>query len=250
MIPKIIHYCWFSKETMPLLMQRCIKSWKRIMPDYEIRRWDGNSFDFNSVLFVKQAIEKKKWAFAADYVRLYALYTEGGIYLDSDVEVFKRFDYFLQNSFFAGTDTRNPEQTKYAIEAAIMGAQKGNEYIHKCMDYYKKREFILPNGELDYTVMPDVMADILEPWGYERKNTLQELTSGITIYPTQFFINCNNQFCPDIYAQHRNYNSWVSTEDNRGKLYKFFKTYDLMTVYHAIELIVRKLKNINNQLNS
>ena len=94
MIPKKIHYCWFSGDKKPVSIERCIESWKRVMPDYEIKEWDGNSFDFDSVLFVKQAIEARKWAFASDYVRLYALHTEGGIYLDSDVEVFKRFDCF------------------------------------------------------------------------------------------------------------------------------------------------------------
>jgi hypothetical protein len=160
MIPKVIHYCWFSKEEKPLLIQRCIDSWEKNMPDYQIKCWDSDSFDFDSVPFVKQAIEVKKWAFAADYVRLYALYTEGGIYLDTDVEVYKRLDDFLSNTFFAGTDTLNSEQTQFAIESAIMGAQKGNECICSCMEYYKKRNFVLSNGKFDYTIMPNIMAGI------------------------------------------------------------------------------------------
>ena len=104
MIPKTIHYCWFSGDPYPDLVKRCIRSWKRSLPDYKLRLWDVKSFDFDSVPFVKEAMAEKKYAFAADYIRLYALYTEGGIYLDSDVEVFKSFNSFLNNSFFTGTE--------------------------------------------------------------------------------------------------------------------------------------------------
>jgi hypothetical protein len=237
MIPKIIHYCWFSTEQQPLLIRNCIKSWKKVMPDYEIKCWNKNSFDFDSVLFVRQAIEKRKWAFAADYVRLYALYTEGGIYLDSDVEVFKRFDDFLNNSFFAGTECNS---TGYSIEAAIMGSEKGHKYIYKCMEYYQSQNFILPNGELNYTVMPVVLSDLLKSFGYQKKNQLQRLENNITIYPTTFFIT--GQFSlPNIYAWHKCYNSWVPQEyHRRGKLYKFFKRNDLMSLYRLLETIIHK----------
>lgn len=100
MIPKTIHYCWFSGDPYPDLVKRCLHSWQRMLPDYKLRIWDANSFDFDSVPYVKEGMAAKRWAVASDYVRLYALYTEGGIYLDSDVEVFKSFDIFLNNSFF------------------------------------------------------------------------------------------------------------------------------------------------------
>lgn len=94
MIPKVIHFCWLSNEPYPDLIKKCIESWKEKLPDYAIKKWDTTNFDVTSVPFVKEAYECKKWAFAADYIRLHALYTEGGIYLDSDVRVLKSFDVF------------------------------------------------------------------------------------------------------------------------------------------------------------
>ena len=100
MIPKIIHYCWLSDEPFPKKIRKCMETWKNTHPDYEIVRWSTKNFDINSIPYVKEAFEARKWAFAADYIRMYALYTQGGIYLDSDVILLKRFDDFLNNSFF------------------------------------------------------------------------------------------------------------------------------------------------------
>ena len=102
MIPKKIHYCWLSGEDIPFNTQLCLNTWKKIMPEYEIILWDKNRFDIKSVLYVEEACKKKKWAFASDYIRAYALYTEGGIYMDSDVFfVTKKFDQFLEYDFFS-----------------------------------------------------------------------------------------------------------------------------------------------------
>lgn len=100
MIPKKIHYCWLSDEKMPSRIKMCLKSWKDIMPDFELILWDKNRFDIESVFFVEEACKMEKWAFASDYIRAYALYTEGGIYLDSDVFVKKKFEQFLDYDFF------------------------------------------------------------------------------------------------------------------------------------------------------
>ena len=101
-IPKIIHYCWFGGNPMPDSFQKCIDSWKQVMPEYEIVCWDESNFDLTSVPFVSEAAEMKKWAFVSDYVRLYALYYQGGIYLDTDVEIVQPLDRFLMHSFFSG----------------------------------------------------------------------------------------------------------------------------------------------------
>lgn len=97
MIPKIIHYCWLSNDPMPAELKRCIKSWKRKLPDYKIKKWDTHNFDIYSIPFVAEACKMRKWAFACDYIRVYALYTEGGIYLDSDVFVRNSLDFCLAN---------------------------------------------------------------------------------------------------------------------------------------------------------
>ena len=106
MIPKIIHYCWFGGKPKPELAEKCIESWKKFCPDYEIVEWNEGNFNINSNLYVKQAYEAKKYAFVTDYVRLYALYTQGGIYMDTDVMVLKPLDEYLNHEAFSGFESK------------------------------------------------------------------------------------------------------------------------------------------------
>jgi mannosyltransferase OCH1-like enzyme len=230
-IPKTLHYCWFSGDKKPKMIQSCIDSWKRTMPEYDIRCWDGNSFDFDSVPFVHDAMAAKKYDTAADYVRLYALYTEGGIYLDSDVEVFKSFDPFLNHQFFCGTENYynliNPEP-------AIMGSQAKYLFLKECLDFYLNTTFVIYK---ETTTMPIVMGKIMERYNYLRTDAYQELSNHITIYPTSYFCNILNQEKIDmnrVYALHKYAKSWVD-EPNRGFFYKFCKKHDLLDFYHKIE---------------
>ena len=136
MIPKKIHFCWLSGDEFPPLIQYCINTWNKVLPDYEIILWDTNRFDINSVAWVKEAFEAKKYAFAADYIRLYAVYTEGGIYLDSDVEMIKSFNDLLPNKAFIGF-----EAATEAVEAAIFGGEPGIEWCRKAMEFYHDKHF-------------------------------------------------------------------------------------------------------------
>ena len=118
-IPKVIHFCWFGHGEYPELIVKCMETWKKYLPEYEIVKWSEDNFDINSNQYVKEAYENKKWAFVTDYVRLYALYTCGGIYLDSDVEILKPIDEFLDNEAFSGFESKD------TVPTAIMGAVKG-----------------------------------------------------------------------------------------------------------------------------
>ncbi len=138
MIPKKIHFCWLSGEEYPPLIQHCIDTWRKVLPDYEIVLWDTKRFDIDSVSWVREAFDAKKYAFAADYIRLYAVYKEGGIYLDSDVEMLKPFDDLLQKKAFIGF-----EASTKGVEAAVFGAEKGAEWCRKAMDFYVGRHFQL-----------------------------------------------------------------------------------------------------------
>ena len=105
MIPKVIHYCWLSNDPYPDKIQKCMDTWRKVLPDYEIKLWNTENFDMSKApVYVREAFEQRKWAFAADYIRMYALYTEGGIYLDSDVKVLKSFDEFLNYKFFTSLE--------------------------------------------------------------------------------------------------------------------------------------------------
>ncbi len=156
MIPKKIHYCWLSNDPFPEIIQMCIDSWKTNLPDYEFILWDKNRFPLDKCLWVKQAYEAKRFAFAADYIRLYALATEGGIYLDSDVEVIKSFDGLLELPYFICK-----ENSPQGIEAATIGAEPGCEWIKKCLDYYKNKNFINERGEQNNRVLPSIIKEVI-----------------------------------------------------------------------------------------
>lgn len=161
MIPKIIHLCWLSGDPYPPLISSCIESWKNILPDFEIRIWNCQTFDINSSIWVKQAFENKKYAFAADYIRFYSLYHYGGIYLDADVEVLKSFNPLLCKEYIMG------EEAGGDIEAAVIGSEKGASWVKDCLDYYKDRPFIKKDGGLDLRPVPLLVNSIVEKYNLQ-----------------------------------------------------------------------------------
>ena len=148
MIPKILHLCWLSGDEYPPMIQECIQSWSKSLPDYEIWLWDTQRFDVNSTIWTKQAFEAHKYAFVADYIRLYALYNYGGIYLDSDVMVYKSFNDLLDLPYFIGQDYCG------SFEAAVIGAEKGLPWIKKILDRYENRPFMMTDGNYDMLPLP------------------------------------------------------------------------------------------------
>ena len=155
MIPKIIHYCWLSGDPIPEDLQAHMKSWKEKLIDYEFILWDRNRFDINQCKWVKEAYEKKKYAFAADYIRLYALYNYGGIYMDMDVEVIKSFDDMLEKDYILGYES------SYGIEAGIIGSIPKAEWLKTCLLYYDGRPFIKKNGKMDTYPLPWILYNII-----------------------------------------------------------------------------------------
>lgn len=156
MIPKLIHYCWLSGDPFPNRIQQCIDSWKLRLPDYQFVLWDTKRFDIDSCVWTAQAFRNKKYAFAADYIRLYALYNYGGIYLDTDVEVVKPFDDLLSLPYFIGLDGQNK------LEAAIIGCAPNSEWIYDCLRYYDNREFVEGGKVFDMQTLPIIMQEQIE----------------------------------------------------------------------------------------
>lgn len=215
MIPKIIHYTWFSGEQYPKEVQECISSWKRVLPDYELRLWDLDAIKNIDSVFLKEALEVKKWAYAADFVRLYALYYEGGIYFDTDVMVFKSFDIFLNERCFIGKEKavrfENFAGVQY-LSSHCMGAEKGHPFIKDCLEYYRDRHFVVSNNEhlptllrYNYVLIPYIQAVIGLGYGYDwdpRKDIVQTCKDGLIIFPCDFFTG------ESIYCQHLALGSW------------------------------------------
>ncbi|MBR5054489.1 MAG: glycosyl transferase [Bacteroidales bacterium] len=229
MIPKLIHLCWLSGDPYPPKIQLCIDSWKKYLPDYEIMLWDTNRFDVNSTPWTKQAFEAKKYAFVADYIRLYAVYNYGGIYLDSDVEVLKSFDDLLHLPYFAGTEV-GPD----GIEMAAFGAEKGTGWVKFMLDYYQDRNYILENGEKNMEPMPPVMGNLIRKHYYW---TIIQTPDEFDPDPTRFCILPVYWFCAhprdlvhggfyyvteDTHCIHHYANSWTEDEYIGGPLHKLY----------------------------
>lgn len=182
MIPKIIHYCWLSGDPIPSSMQQYMHTWKEKLVGYEFVLWDKSRFDIHSVKWVEQAYEERKYAFAADYIRLYALYTMGGIYMDMDVEVVKSFDGLLNYPYLLGAETTT------GIEGGIIGAEKGSPVIKQCLDFYDGRCFRNDDGTINIAGLPKVMyKQITQKCEIEITNKPNFTSEKIQVFPFDFF---------------------------------------------------------------
>ena len=187
MIPKVIHYCWFGRGPKNELALKCIESWKKHLPDYEIKEWNEDNFDVNLYQYAREALESRKFAFVTDVVRLYALYTEGGIYMDTDVEVLKSYDPFLHHVMFSGFENNG------YVPTGMMAAEKGSLWAKELLDGYNNRKFILEDGSLDTTTNTEVITAYMKTKGLILNNTYQDFPMFCTMYPSDFF-------CPKDHA--------------------------------------------------
>lgn len=184
MIPKKIHYCWLSDNPFPDLIARCMDSWQKILPDYEFVLWNRKRFNIDQNAWVSEAFAAGKYAFAADYIRLHALYEEGGIYLDADVEVLRSFDEFLNDRSFIGFEESGD------LEPAVIGAEKGCAWIAACIDHYRGRHFVQLDGSLETTPLPLIVEDGLKRLGLMlpvAPTTARVEREGINFYPADYF---------------------------------------------------------------
>lgn len=237
MIPKIIHYCWFGKNKKNDLIIKCIESWKKHCSDYEIKEWNEDNFDVNSNQYVKEAYENKKWAFVSDYVRLYALYNDGGIYVDTDLEITKNIDKFLIHKAFTS------QEDDYNIPTALMGAEKNNIWICELLKYYKTRHFILENGEFDQTTNVKIITKITEKmFGVKFNNQKKVLGDDIHIYPKEYFCQYDVKNDDINYSIHHFNGSWISDEE-KEKERLTYKNY-----YYILNYIIDDMENNNNKL--
>ena len=249
-IPKIIHYCWLSGDPYPELVQHCMRSWMEKLPDYEFMLWDMSRFDIHSVPWVEQACAAKKWAFAADYIRLYALYNYGGIYLDSDVEVLKPFDDLLDREYFFGREhTPDRIENQDSLEAATFGAEKGLPFLKSVMAFYESLDFCDKNGFLNTTTLPTVMARTL------RDNSLD-------VFPMDYFSPKNTRTLAlektkNTYSIHHFNGSWHSLAQQKhvalrtklckvlgellGELFASFGAFFIYVYYDGLNRTLKKV---------
>ena len=211
-IPKIIHYCWFGRSEKPEIVKRCIKSWKNVLTDYEIIEWNEDNFDINSNKYVKEAYENKKYAFVSDYVRVKVLYNMGGIYLDTDVEVYKSLDEFLEEESFWGFEEKN------YIATSTIGARSGNRLIKQFLDFYEGKSYTEMAKDVETSTNVQIVTRIFKEIGFEMNGERQSIDNIGTIYPQEYFspydyINYYDKKTDKTYTMHHFYKSWISPKD-------------------------------------
>lgn len=185
MIPKIIHYCWFGGNPLPEDAQKCIASWKKYLPGYEIKEWNESNFDVNCCPYVREAYQAKKYAFVSDYARFEVLYREGGLYFDTDVEVIRNMDHIVAAGNFMAFEkslaTKSQEEG-FTPAAFAAGVAPGLGLLHELLEFYQTKEhFVVEDGTVvDYTTA------LLRKHGLVEEHRLQQV-AGVTIYPVDYF---------------------------------------------------------------
>ena len=219
MIPKLIHYSWFSGEPFPKHIEELMKTWKRVLPDYEFMLWDSKKLAEANNMFADEAVSVRKWAFAADFIRLYAVYNYGGIWLDTDIEMFKSFDPYLDNEVFIGREANfhNRPRERW-LTSHCFGAVANHPFIKDCLDYYTDRHFIRSHNEkypqtmrFDTTIIPEVQAEIAKSYGYDsfgKRDDEQLLQNGIHIYPSDYFDCPRCKTMKNVVCIHRASGAW------------------------------------------
>lgn len=236
MIPKIIHYCWLSKDKFPPKIKYCIESWKKNIPDYKFILWDWEKCKEEKILneWIIEAFNNKKYAFASDYIRLYAVNKYGGIYLDSDVEVIRPFDSLLHLPYFIGR-----EAIGNRVEIAAFGAHKDTEWIKLCLEYYKHRHFVKENGSFDMKVMPDIIHEIISS-----KFKINNISSIESFNYSPYYFNQfpKDWFCANVYKNPEDHRPSYAISNNTFCIHHFANTWlKKRTIIDRINNKIKKL---------
>lgn len=240
MIPKVIHYCWFGNNPLPFEVKKCINSWKKICPDYEIRRWDETNFDVYQNDFIQSAYGSKAWAFVSDYARLKIVYDEGGIYLDTDVELKKSLDELRKNEGFFAIQ----QEGHYCNTGLGFGAKKENEIVKTMLDLY---DDLIYSEENKFSIAcPYLNTKALEKYGYSYSDDVIVIHNNLVL-PPRFMDpiapgkNKENLLCNDTVSIHHYSASWMDDKTVRRR--KIIRIIGEKRIYK----IKKILKGVNNE---
>lgn len=265
MIPKIIHYCWFGKGVIPKSQADCIKSWEKMLPDYKIMRWDETTFDVEKYSAAKYAYKVKKYALVSDVCRYNVLHEYGGIYLDTDVEVYKKFDKYLDASFFSAIEFYNEFYTENSLSlldtegkplvsgteiphlemlTSTMGCVPGNKMIGELKEYYNNIEAdeVYAANYRKYVNNDRLVAKYATQYGFRYKDETQYLSDNMVIYGTGIF---GHAFCVNpsyTVSYHYNAASWDKKTKKQELMLKLDQ-YRLLGVYKWLKGIKNKILN-------
>lgn len=241
MIPRIIHYCWFGGTPLSDSARKCIESWKRFCPNYEIVKWDETNFDINCCDYVREAYETGKWAFVSDVVRLYALVNNGGVYMDTDVEVLKPLDTLLSYDAVAGFETKS------RIQTGFMASIAGFEYFKELLHEYDDIHFLCSDGSLDYTSNVERITSTSQKHGLQLNGKFQNIC-GFTILPQEYLcpkdvVTGELKITENTYIIHHFNSTWSNDEQNwfsqiRRELCRFFP----INVSHYLAIFITECR--------
>lgn len=246
MIPKKIHYCWFGRNPLPPLALKCIESWKRYLPDYEIKEWNEDNFDVNMIPYTKEAYEAKKYAFVSDYARYWILYQYGGLYFDTDVEIIKNMDDIIARGPFMGCENEanlGATSTELGVAPGLgLGCNPGLLFYKEMLELYATIHFINPNGSYNQKTIVAYTTEMLCSNGLKNINEIQKC-AGIWIYPKVFFCPLDYKtkllnITKQTYTIHHYVASWHTRKD------KIKKTIRMVLGTHISNYLVAISKKI------
>ena len=220
-IPKVIHYCWFGRNKLPKLARKCIKSWKKYLPDYEIIEWNESNYDISKNRYMREAYEAKKWGFVPDYARLDIIQKYGGFYLDTDVELIKCLDEYRKYPCFFGVE--KPDKAALGLG---FGAEPGNSIITEMLQQYDEMSFLKDDGTYDLTPSPEFQTKIMNKYGVYVVECIKQIDNKCYIFPKDYFNPYNMdsgliEVSENTVSIHHYAGSWVDSYSKfRGKVYQ------------------------------
>lgn len=225
-ISKKIHYCWFGGNPLPENAKKCIESWKKFCPDYEIIEWNESNFNLDECKYARQAYDAKKWAFVSDYARFKILYENGGLYFDTDVELIKSIDDIISLGEFMGVEDKKEILVAPGLGMAM---QKGSLFCKEMVDRYMQNQFVRDDGSYNTETIVSYTTKLLKEYGLKKQNVVQQIKD-IYIYPDDYFnpkdyITGNINITKNTRSIHHFDGSWFSDEERyaqklKGKFYK------------------------------
>lgn len=257
MIPKIIHYCWFGRNPLPPLALECIASWKKFLPDYEIREWNEDNFDVNVVPYTAEAYRQKKYAFVSDYARFWILYRYGGLYFDTDVEVIRPLDDIIEKGSFLGFETDPDGENsplKYAPKYAFglnsgLGCAftQGHPFLQEMLNLYEHMAFENPAESPMMKTVVAYTTETLLPHGVQCKKGIQTVDS-ITLYPREYFAPINvvtgrMHITPNTRSIHRYMGSWTTSNKSIKDIIRHYVPEWALIIFNKINRRINKLHN-------
>ena len=222
MIPKIIHYCWFGRKPLPKSAIKCIESWKKYLPDYEIKEWNEDNFDVNTIQYTAEAYQAKKYAYVSDYARFWILYQYGGLYFDTDVEVIKPMDDIIEKGAFMGCEKNASDINRYPdVNPGIgLGVEPQLPFLKEMLDFYASLSFYKENKNGVYKTIVDYTSEMLHKYGLKSEDGIQHVAN-ITIYPKDYFnpLEHVNQLTitPNTQSIHHYAGTWVEPKEKIKK---------------------------------